>query len=70
MEEVNNQNLWTFELGSQKNKNVNIWLIIGFQQNALQDSQKLNIDTLVGCLLRVLKVFIGTENYIQMLEYY
>ena len=32
MKEVNNQNLWNFELGSQENMNVPIWIIIGFQQ--------------------------------------
>ena len=32
MKEVNNQNLWNFELGSHENMNVPIWIIIGFQQ--------------------------------------
>ena len=30
MKEVNNQNLWTFELGSQENMNVPIWITIMF----------------------------------------
>ena len=30
MKEVNNQNLWNFELDSQENMNVPIWIIIGF----------------------------------------
>ena len=32
MEEVNNQNLWNFEVGSQESMNVRIWIIIVFQQ--------------------------------------
>ena len=47
MKEVNNQNLWNFELGSQENMNVPIWIIIGFQQQDRQDSQNLNNDTFI-----------------------
>ena len=36
--EVNNQNLWDFELGSQESMNVPIWINIGFQQRDRQDS--------------------------------
>ena len=32
MKEVNTQNLWNFELGKKENKNVPIWIFIGFQQ--------------------------------------
>ena len=32
MTEVNTQNLWNFELGSQESMNVPIWNIIGFQK--------------------------------------
>ena len=45
MKEVNNQNVWNFELGSQENINVPIWIIIGFQQRDRQHSQNLNNDT-------------------------
>ena len=45
MKEVNNQNLWNFELGSHENMNVPIWIIIGIQQRDRQDSQNLNNDT-------------------------
>ena len=48
MKEVNNQNLWNFELNSQESMNVPIWNIVGFQQ---RDRQNLNNDTL--CRLRV-----------------
>ena len=30
MKEINNQNLWNFELGSQENMNVRVWIIISF----------------------------------------
>ena len=45
MKEVNHQNLWNFELGSQKSMNVLIWIITGFQQRDRQDSQNLNTNT-------------------------
>ena len=45
MKEVQNQNLWNFDLGSQESMNVPIWIIIGFQQRDRQDYQKLNHDT-------------------------
>ena len=63
MKEVNNQNLWNFELGSQENMNVPIWIIIGFQQQDRQDSQNLKNDTF--CRLPVVSAHcvIGTEKY-------
>ena len=45
IKEVNNQNLWSFELGSQESTNVPIWVIIGFQERDTQDIQNLNNDT-------------------------
>ena len=45
MKEVNNQNLWNFELGSHENMNVPMWIIIGFQQRDRQDSENLKNDT-------------------------
>ena len=32
MKEVNTQNLWNFELGTQEGINIPVWIIIGFQQ--------------------------------------
>ena len=63
MKEVNNQNLWNFDLGSQESMNVPIWIIIGFQQQDRQDSQNLNNDTF--CRLPVVSAqgVIGTEKY-------
>ena len=63
MKEVNNQNIWNFELGSQENLIVPIWIIIGFQQHDRQDSQILNNYTF--CRLPVVgaQCVIGTEKY-------
>ena len=63
MEEVNNQNVWNFELGSQENMNVPIWIIIGFQQQDRQDSQNLNNDTFCGLPVVSAQCVIGTEKY-------
>ena len=63
MKEVNNQNLRNFELGSQENMKVPIWIIKGFHQRDRQHSQNLNTDTF--CRLPVVSAqgVIGTEKY-------
>ena len=63
MKEVNNQNLWNFELGSQENINVPIWIIIGFQQQDRQASQNLNNDTFCRLPVVSAQCIIGTEKY-------
>ena len=63
MKEVNNQNLWNFELGSHENMNVPIWIIIGFQQRDRQDSQNLNNDTFFRLPVVSAQCIIGTEKY-------
>ena len=62
MKEVNNQNLWNFELGGHDKMNVPIWIFIGFQQRDRQDSQNLNNVTF--CRLPVVNAqcIIGTEK--------
>ena len=63
MKELNNQNLWNFELGSQESMNVSIWIFIGFEQRDRQDSQNLNNDSF--CRLTVVSAqgVIGREKY-------
>ena len=39
MKEVNTQNLWTFELGTQEGINVPIWIFAVFQQNVRQNDK-------------------------------
>ena len=63
MKEVNNQNVWNFELGSHENMNVPIWVIIGFQQRDRQNSQNLNNDTFCRLPVVSAQCIIGTEKY-------
>ena len=63
MKEVNNQNLWNFELGSQENMNVPIWITIGFQQQDRQDGQNLDNDTFYRLPVVSAQCIIGTEKY-------
>ena len=63
MKQVNNQNVWNFELGSQEKMNVPIWIIIGFQQRDRQDSQNLNNDTFCQLPVVSAQCIIGTEKY-------
>ena len=45
MKEVNAQNLWTFDLGTQEVINVPTFIFLAFQQPDKQHSQNLNNDT-------------------------
>ena len=63
MKEVNNQNVWNFELSSQENMNMPIWITIGFQQQDRQDSQNLNKDTFCRLPVVSAQCVIGTEKY-------
>ena len=63
MKQVNNQNVWNFELGSQANMNVPIWIFIGFQQQDRQDSQNLNNDTFCRLPVVSAQCVIGAEKY-------
>ena len=63
MKEVNNQNLWNFDLGSQERMNLPIWIIIGFQQQDRQDSQNLKNDTFCRLPVVSAQCIIGTEKY-------
>ena len=63
MKEVNTQNFWTFELGTQEGINIPIWIFIGFQQNDRQHDQNLNNDTFVRLPVISAQVVIGTERY-------
>ena len=63
MKEVNDQNLWNFELGSQENMNVPLCINIGFQQKDRQNSQNLNNDTFCRLPVVSAQCVIGTEKY-------
>ena len=61
--EVNTQNFWTFELGTQEGINIPIWVFVVFQQNDRQHDQNLNNDTFVRLPVLSAQVVIGTERY-------
>ena len=63
MKEVNTQNLWNFELGTQEGIIVPIWIIIGFQQQDRQSSQNENNDTFYRPSVTSAQCIIGTEKY-------
>ena len=63
MKEVNTQNLWTFELGTQEGINIPTWIFLAFQQNDRQHDQNLNYDTFVRLPVISAQVVIGTERY-------
>ena len=63
MKEVNTQNVWTFELGTQEGVSIPTWIFIAFQQNDRQHDQNLNNDTFVRLPVISTQVVIGTERY-------
>ena len=63
MKEVNTQNLWTFELGTQEGINVPIRIIVGFQQSDRQHDQNLKNDTFYRPPVISAQCIIGTEKY-------
>ena len=63
MKEVNTQNVWTFELGTQEGVSIPTWIFVAFQQNDRQYDQNLNNDTFVRLPVISAQVIIGTERY-------
>ena len=63
MKEVNTQNVWSFELGTQEGVSIPTWIFIAFQQNDRQHDQNLNNDTFVRLPVISAQVVIGTERY-------
>ena len=63
MKEVNTQNFWTFELGTQEGINIPTWVFVAFQQNDRQHDQNLNNDTFIRLPVISAQVVIGTERY-------
>ena len=63
MREVNTQNFWTFELGTQEGIKTPIWIIVGFHQRNRQDSQIINNDTFYRSPVTSAQCIIGREKY-------
>ena len=62
MKEVNTQNLWAFELGTQEGINVPIWIIAGFQQSDRKHDQNLFNDTFYRPPVISAQCIIATEK--------
>ena len=62
MKEVIVHNLWSFELGTQEEINITIWIVTGFQQRDRQDAQNLNNDTFYRPPLTSDQCLIGVEK--------
>ena len=69
MKDINNQNKWTFELGSQEGLNVPVWILFGFQPSDGLNSAMENNDSFIDLQSQELKVYAVREN-ILTLEYY
>ena len=62
LKQVNTQNFWTFELGTQEGINIPTWIFVVFQQNDRQHDQNSNNDTFVRLPVISAQVVIGTER--------
>ena len=58
MKEVNTQNFWTFELGTQEGINIPTFIFVAFQHD-----QNINNDTFTRLQVISAQVVIGTEGY-------
>ena len=63
MKEVNSQNSWNFELGSQQSMDVHIRFTAGFQLKDRQVSQSLINDTFYRLPVTSCQCTIGTGKY-------
>ena len=64
IKQVNTQNLWTFELGTQKSINVPKWIFAGFQQMDRKNSENLNNDSFYRPPVTSAHVVISSERYL------
>ena len=63
MKDVNDQNLWTFELGSPQKRKVFMWIIVRFEQRDRQNSQNLNNGAFCRLPVTNAQCINGTEKY-------
>ena len=63
MKELNTQNLWSLELGTQEGINVPKWKVVGFQQTDREHDQSLNNDTFYRPPVTPAQCIIGSERY-------
>ena len=63
MKQVNTQNLWTFELGTQEGMNIPIWKYVVFQQSDREHDQNLNNNTFYRMPVTCAQCIIGSEKH-------
>ena len=63
LNEDNNEDLLSFELGNQEIMIVPIWFIMGLHQKSRQNSQNLNKDTFCWLPLTIAQCFFEMEKY-------
>ena len=63
MKEVNTQNFWTFELGTQEGISIPVWIFIVFRQYDREHDQNINNDTFCGLPVTSAQCIIGTQKY-------
>ena len=63
MKELNTQNFWTFERGTQEADKVPIWIYVAFQQHDRQHDQNLNNHTFYRMPVTSAQCINGTEKY-------
>ena len=66
MKEVINQTLRSFELGSQENTNVPIWITVGFHQKERQGSQNLSKESFFRLPITSAQCIAGTEKILML----
>ena len=64
MEEVNTQNLWSFDLETHDGINIPIRIVIGFQQIERQDSQNMKNGSFFRPPVTSAQCIIRTEKYL------
>ena len=68
--DVIDQNFWIFELDSQQNLNVPLWIVVGFQPRDGQSSQNLGNDNFCRLPVTGSQCIIGTKKNMQMHSYF
>ena len=63
IKELNNEHFWSFEIETQEEINVPVWVYVLFQQNERQHDRNSNNDTFYRMRVSSVQVNIGTEKY-------
>ena len=63
LREVNTQNSWIFELGTQEGINIHLWIFTVFRQNDREQDQNMNNDTFCRLPVTSAQCNFGTERY-------